>query len=207
MTATTLAIGAVGLGLAVHLLAEASGWPVARAASKAAASAALVVLGLAASTGGRYAHLVVAGLLLSAAGDVLLLSSRERAFLAGIGSFLVAHVAYAAAFAPAARVSLPVAGLLSLAAVGIVAWLWPHLGKFRIPVVVYALAITAMLVLALGVASPIVRAGALLFYLSDLTVARDRFVHRAFGNRLVGLPLYYAGQVLLALSAAGGPEA
>ncbi len=42
----------------------------------------------------------------------------------------------------------------------------------------------------------------MLFYLSDLFVARERFVTSAFVNRLVGLPLYYGGQVLLALSVA-----
>jgi uncharacterized membrane protein YhhN len=42
--------------------------------------------------------------------------------------------------------------------------------------------------------------GALLFYISDLAVARDRFITRSFVNRLWGLPAYYTGQVLLALS-------
>ena len=193
-------IAVVVTGLAVHLWAEATGRPVARTVSKLAASAGFVGVGLAASVGGSFAHLVLAGLLLSAAGDALLLSDRQPAFLAGIGSFLLAHVAYAAAFAPRARVSLPVAGVLALVALAVVRWLWPHLGTFRAPVVVYAIAITAMLLLALGVESPLVRAGGALFYLSDLTVARDRFVRKQFANRLVGLPLYYAGQVLIALS-------
>jgi hypothetical protein len=48
------------------------------------------------------------------------------------------------------------------------------------------------------VARPGVRAGALLFYLSDLLVARDRFVRPGIVNRVVGLPLYYAAQLLLA---------
>jgi len=47
-----------------------------------------------------------------------------------------------------------------------------------------------------------IRAGAVLFWLSDLAVARDRFVRPGFVNPLVGLPLYYAAQLLLA-SAAG----
>ena len=193
-------IAVVVTGLAVHLWAEATGRPVARAASKLAASAGFVGVGLAASVGGSFAHLVLAGLLLSAAGDALLLSDRRPAFLAGIGAFLLAHVAYAAAFAPRARVSAPLAAVLALVALAVVRWLWPHLGTFRVPVVVYAIAITVMLLLALGVESPLVRAGGALFYLSDLTVARDRFVRKQFANRLVGLPLYYAGQVLIALS-------
>jgi uncharacterized membrane protein YhhN len=45
-----------------------------------------------------------------------------------------------------------------------------------------------------------VAAGAVLFYLSDLAVARHRFVKAEFLNRGIGLPLYYAGQVLIALS-------
>jgi hypothetical protein len=42
--------------------------------------------------------------------------------------------------------------------------------------------------------------GALLFYLSDLFVARDRFIKNESLNRFVGLPMYYGGQFLLAFS-------
>jgi hypothetical protein len=42
--------------------------------------------------------------------------------------------------------------------------------------------------------------GAVGFYLSDLSVARDRFVVSEFVNRLWGLPLYYAAQVAMAWS-------
>ena len=45
-----------------------------------------------------------------------------------------------------------------------------------------------------------VLAGAFLFYLSDLFVARNQFIQRDFINRLIGLPLYYLGQFLLAFS-------
>jgi hypothetical protein len=43
-------------------------------------------------------------------------------------------------------------------------------------------------------------AGAVAFYFSDVFVARDRFVKNEFINRLVGLPMYYAGQFLIAFS-------
>jgi uncharacterized membrane protein YhhN len=46
-------------------------------------------------------------------------------------------------------------------------------------------------------------AGAVLFYLSDLAVARHRFVRPAFLNRAWGLPAYYAGQLLLAWTVGG----
>ena len=41
-------------------------------------------------------------------------------------------------------------------------------------------------------------AGALGFFASDLAVARQRFVAKSFTNKLWGLPLYYASQLLLA---------
>jgi hypothetical protein len=44
-------------------------------------------------------------------------------------------------------------------------------------------------------------AGALCFYLSDLWVARDKFIKDEFQNRLIGLPFYYLGQFSLAFSA------
>ena len=47
-------------------------------------------------------------------------------------------------------------------------------------------------------ASVCVLLGALAFFVSDLAVARDRFVVKQFSNRLWGLPAYYLGQVLLA---------
>jgi uncharacterized membrane protein YhhN len=42
--------------------------------------------------------------------------------------------------------------------------------------------------------------GAMLFVVSDLAVARNRFVARAFINRAIGLPLYFTAQLLLAAS-------
>jgi len=42
----------------------------------------------------------------------------------------------------------------------------------------------------------------LFFYLSDLFVARNQFMKKAYINRLVGLPLYFIGQFLLAFSVA-----
>jgi uncharacterized membrane protein YhhN len=200
---TWLAGAAVALSLAGHLWAEARGWPRVRAILKLAASASFVLLG-ASRAQGRYGLLVLTGLVLSAVGDAFLLGRAKGAFLAGVGSFLGAHLAYALAFAPRARSSALIAVLVCAATAGVVAWLWTRLGALRVPVLAYAAAISAMLVLGLGVEDPRVRWGALLFYLSDLAVARDRFDRPGLANALVGLPLYYAAQVLLALSAGAG---
>ena len=54
-----------------------------------------------------------------------------------------------------------------------------------------------------GGASPALVVGATMFLFSDLAVARDRFIAPGIRNRLWGLPLYYAAQLVLA--AASGP--
>jgi uncharacterized membrane protein YhhN len=184
--------------LALHLLGERQGRPVLRGAGKLGASACFLALGLAGGPHDRFGLAVLVALALSLVGDALLLSARKALFLAGVGAFLLAHVAYVVAFAPASRPS-PLALLAIVAATaGVVRWLWPHAGDLRLAVLLYAATIAAMLWLALGVDRGAIRAGAALFWLSDLTVARDRFVRDSFANRLVGLPLYYAGQLLLA---------
>jgi len=190
----------VAIGLAGHLWADVRHHPVARAALKAVASSGFLLVAASHLSADRYAVLLAAGLVLSALGDMLMLGASRPAFLASVGAFLLAHLAYAAAFVPRSQPSLLVAIVLLAAGVLVVRALWPHLGELRVPVLVYALAISAMLLLALGVGQPLVRVGAALFYVSDLTVARDRFVAPGVANRVIGLPLYYAAQVLLALS-------
>ena len=167
-------------------------------------SAGFVAVGLVRSTGDAYSRWIVLGLLLSAAGDAFLLSDERRAFLGGLGCFLVAHLAYAAAFAPVSHPSLPALAGIALATAAALAWLWPRLGSMRIPVLGYAVAIGLMLWLASGVSRALVPVGALLFWLSDLTVAKRRFGPRSPLDRAVGWPLYFAGQYLLALSIGTG---
>lgn len=147
---------------------------------------------------------LLAALVLGFAGDQLLIP--RRTFTAGLAAFLLGHLAYVAGFADAAsRADWPWPPVVPLGAiaVGALVWLWPHLGRLRIPVVLYVAAISAMAWGAWGatLAGPMpwrCGVGATLFLLSDLTVARNRFVHEAFANRALGLPCYYAGQLLLA---------
>lgn len=159
-----------------------------------------------------YFWLVLVGLVLGLVGDVCLALKGEAAFRAGLAAFLLGHVAYVIALAgltPLAKWINP--GLLAICAVSALVFLRlrPHLGKMRLPVLAYVVVITLMLLGAWAAmfngALPrtgawVVLLGAAAFYVSDLCVARDRFLHPGWPNRLVGLPLYYGGQFLLALS-------
>jgi uncharacterized membrane protein YhhN len=148
--------------------------------------------------------------LLSLAGDVLLIPRTRGMFLAGLVSFLCGHVAFCAAFLrhgidqrASAWAALPLLGLAAL----IGRWLLPKVDKrMLVPVLAYVGVITTMVALAIGVVvhggTPWIAVGALAFYGSDLSVARDQFVAPGFVNRVWGLPLYYAAQVVLACTAA-----
>jgi uncharacterized membrane protein YhhN len=158
-----------------------------------------------------YGRWILAGLVLCWLGDVLLIPERsEGSFLAGIASFLLGHVAYTIGFATLglALTTLLVSGLV-LAALGLLAlrWLGDHLrGVFVVAVPVYVVVIGSMAATSLATVSAggaaTIAVGALLFAVSDLFVARDRFVAPGFANAAWGLPLYYGAQLVLATTVA-----
>ena len=144
-------------------------------------------------------------------GDVLLIPrSRPAAFLAGLASFLVGHVAYAIAFA-VRGLDPRAAGFALLAVLPASTFalreILPHVPlRMRRPVLAYLVVISGMLVCAAGTVGhagrPAIALGAVAFYLSDLAVARERFVAKSFTNKLWGLPLYFGAQLLLASTVA-----
>lgn len=175
--------------------------------SKTAASAAFVILGVVRwSAGNPIDTWLIAALVLCAAGDLCLLWGRT--FDLGLICFLIGHLAYVAGFAAALPLrSWPILILIPIVVAAAIAsrWLWPHLGRRRTSVTAYIVTISIMVwggisVLSKGVLPWTAAAGAVLFYLSDLAVARHRFVREDFINRAVGLPIYYSGQLLLALT-------
>ncbi|MEN0061246.1 MAG: lysoplasmalogenase [Myxococcota bacterium] len=153
-----------------------------------------------------YGQVMVGGLVLAALGDVLLIPKDPRWFLAGLVSFLLGHVAYAAAFVVRGldgSATLLAALGLGIVAVPIVRWLWPHVRRaMQGPVAAYMIVISAMVALAWGtyvdVGNGWIVAGAVGFYVSDIAVAKQRFVRASFATRAWGLPLYYAAQLVLA---------
>jgi uncharacterized membrane protein YhhN len=204
----------IGLFLMVGLLyAEWKGGSSLKLAFKAPLSVLFVLVGLLQpQVLAGYGLWIVIGLVLCLVGDICLALGRGKAFTAGLVAFLLGHVAYVVAFAQVA----PIQGFLSWPALIVVAvsgvvfvWLKPHLGEMLGPVLAYVVVISLMVVGAWAVydlptLSPrgpqLLFVGAVMFYLSDLFVARDRFVKEAWINRLFGLPLYYFGQFLLAFS-------
>jgi uncharacterized membrane protein YhhN len=157
-----------------------------------------------------YGRVILLALALCWMGDLLLIRSGSGAsFLGGLSSFLLGHVAYAAAFITAGvSASCATAGALPVAVIGLVVlrWLWLHQlpEPMRGPVVAYVVAITLMVALSWGVVGVsavwMAPAGAMAFMASDIFVARERFVRNSPVNTTVGLPLYFLGQVLLALT-------
>jgi uncharacterized membrane protein YhhN len=147
------------------------------------------------------------------AGDVFLIFfDSRRLFLAGLASFLTGHVLYAIAFFSVSSPGVLAwtgAALSVVAGCAIFIWLRPSLGRMLVPVAAYVAIITAMVIGASSVMGDaqfgsigrlLVFYGALLFYISDIFVARHRFMKKEYRNRLFGLPLYYTGQFMIALS-------
>lgn len=160
----------------------------------------------------EYFYILLIGLIFCLGGDVFLALPQERMFLFGLVSFLMGHVCYVLCFFYVADLNPWTWGgsAIGLAISGLVFfWLRPHLGPMLVPVIVYIIVITAMVTGAFTVLGDarlhstgrfLVIFGAVSFYISDLFVARDRFLKTEFSNRLLGLPLYYLGQFLLAFS-------
>lgn len=208
MTAAAIVFTAVfAAGL---VWAEVNNSPLARP-FKMLASTGFIAIAL--SVGGlasAYGRLVLIALVFSWIGDLLLTYASRAAFIGGLVTFLLGHVAYSFAFgvlgidggfATVAAVALTVIGL------SVWRWLRPHVGDMLVPVIAYVVVITVMVVMAVGAygsgATMLIPLGAALFYLSDIAVARNQFVAPGVDNRLVGLPLYYLAQILLASTAGG----
>ena len=161
---------------------------------------------------------LVAGLLFSALGDVILAlpaalsgalgasagaSFGQSSFMAGLGAFLVAHLCYVAWFLALDRRwrLARLVGPLIYAGILLVI-LWPHLGPMLAPVLAYAVVITLMLWRALAAAQgngvAILQSsaawGAILFVLSDSLIALNRFVDPLPMATLLIMLTYWAGQ-------------
>ncbi|WP_181234346.1 lysoplasmalogenase [Enhygromyxa salina] len=195
--------------LGLHLFVEHRKWSAAVAITKLIASTGFLITAVhAGALGSEWGRWIFVGLVLSWCGDAFLLARARSMFLAGLVAFLLGHVGYCVAFVTHGfdtTVALAFAPVVVIAGLLVDRWLRDHVDdNMRVPVRAYIVVISIMLTLAVAAwrqgGSHLLLLGAVSFYLSDLSVARDRFVRRDFFNRLWGLPAYYLGQLCLALS-------
>jgi uncharacterized membrane protein YhhN len=155
--------------------------------------------------------MVCSALALSALGDAFLAGDPKRWLPLGLASFLIAHLLYVAAFWILGEqghwlspVRIGLIGLVALGSVAMLAWLWRHLGAMRAAVLVYVLAIAAMVGTSLLLpwqAWPIM-VGALAFMASDAILSSELFRGaKVWGSeRLTAYAiwgLYYGGQAAI----------
>lgn len=148
----------------------------------------------------EYGRAVFAALVLSMIGDVLLIPKSKSIFKAGVLVFLLAHVAYVFAFfaKPLSYVHAAVAAaVLAVVGVTIARKILPGVSReLKIPVVAYMLVISTMVAFSIATQNAVIITAAVMFYASDLCVARERFVSPGLINKLIGLPLYFGAQLV-----------
>jgi len=157
--------------------------------------------------GDRRTWFVVA-LALSMLGDIFLMLPRDL-FVAGLASFLLAHVAYAVGFRlhGGSDVAWAVSAVAVLAADVVLAG--PVVRAVRrdhaellVPVLAYMVVISIMVASAAATALVLATAGAVLFFSSDTLIAYNRFVRPRPWGQLAIIVTYHLGQAGLVLSLA-----
>lgn len=179
---------------------------------------AFAFLGSVSSLRSAFAKMILVAFFFSWMGDVLLLQSGQTTFfLAGLGAFLLAQLSYLRAFwsySPRGMRTLQsypwTVGSFILYLIAMLVILWPKLSSaFRLPVVVYSLALVSMGIFATGMMGKVSKGtgflflgGAILFILSDSIIALDRFSSWALWQpRFLIMSTYIAAQGLLCVGA------
>lgn len=158
----------------------------------------------------EYRRWISLGLIFSLLGDVLLAWPGDL-FVFGLGAFLVAHLAYLKAYLSDCRrlALLPLALAVVVGAVLLGILISHGLGPLQVPVIVYGVAISAMLWRALArLGSDVPRRSALLaatgagaFVFSDSVIGISRFVLPFEAAPYVIILSYWVGQWGIAAAA------
>jgi uncharacterized membrane protein YhhN len=149
----------------------------------------------------------VFALLLSLLGDVFLMLPSDR-FVAGLASFLVAHVAYVGGLTrDGGSVGAVVIAAIPVVLVAVLlgarflrAALAGGARELVVPLVAYMAVIAAMVSCALASGNFLAAIGAILFMASDATIAETRFVQPRSWGPLFIIVTYHLGQAGLTLS-------
>ena len=158
---------------------------------------------------------MVAALVLSLAGDVFLMlpedsPATERNFVFGLGAFLLAHVAYIAAFVrlhahAGYAISFVLTGLVLAGAMFATVGLPIRRAAaeedeaLAVPVLAYVTVISLMVVAAWWTGDMRIIPGALLFAASDAMIGWTRFVRRDWELDVPIIVTYHLAQILLVL--------
>jgi len=155
------------------------------------------------------------GILLSLTGDILLMISLDRLFLAGLIAFLLAHLAYLIGFnIPIPEISawgFVLAIIVGLGGVRVMRRIVAPLtssgqARMRMPIIIYSAVISLMLLSAMMKmteitwntnAAALVGVGAFLFYISDIILAWNKFVAPIQNGRIYNIGAYHLGQIML----------
>ena len=161
---------------------------------------------------GRLHIFMIAGLLFSWAGDVVLELSKnnDNLFIVGLVCFLLAHIMYLTVFflTPGKNSILNNRFYLLIPVliygVILVSCLYADLAGMRLPVILYTIVILFMLAGALNriekvkkVSFYLVLAGAILFVISDSVIAFNKFVHQFDSSGIVIMSTYVIAQYLI----------
>jgi len=157
-----------------------------------------------------FACLVLTGIALSVVGDVALLWDSNRAFIVGLAAFLLAHVAYVIAFLGVAVWSphVAVVAIIMIASSLVLLRLtWKGSAGMHPATIAYAAVITTMVVSASATIggplspAPFAAVGAVLFYISDSSLALNRFRRPIPHVAFLALGVYWLGQLGIAIAA------
>jgi uncharacterized membrane protein YhhN len=162
---------------------------------------------------GERSVVAIGALIFSWVGDVMLMFEGEHYFMFGLGAFLVSHLFYIGAYrqhktetgegfygVQKVRYAFPII----LAGTGLLTILYPALGGLKIPVAAYALVLVVMVLAALfrfGFTSStsfwLVFIGALLFMISDSSLAINKFLNPIPHSGLLVMTTYMGAQLLI----------
>lgn len=149
---------------------------------------------------------VVAGLMLSLAGDVALMWP-QQGFLPGLVSFLVAHLAYLVAFSKVRRLAARPAAFAVYAVVAgaMLVYLWPGVpAALRLPVLAYVVCLASMAAQAAVLwlegepRGGMLALGGALFVVSDALLAANKFAAPLPMSGLWILTTYWLAQWCIA---------
>ncbi|KAM6204854.1 lysoplasmalogenase TMEM86A [Sarcoramphus papa] len=159
----------------------------------------------------RSASRILAGLIFSAVGDAFLIWQEQGYFIHGLLMFAITHILYSSAFGMK-PLDLKAGLLMGLVSSSCYAFLYSYLsGPFTYLVAVYIALIGFMgwrAVAGMQLCNDLwtwtklsACIGAMLFMVSDLTIALNKFCFPVPYSRFIIMATYYAAQMLIALSA------